>query len=250
MEQQRTDERHPTERRSDAVHELWMKREEKTPDRGADDHRDLEDDRSERESSDEDLARYEGRSQSAGRRCAERRGDARPEREQEERPRRARPRPRHAEQAEHDPGLERERDREQYPARESVGQVPGGEREQRQRDEHREADEPEVEWVAPNGVHLPPDRDERHLDREPRGEHDAEEDDEVAVPERRVARLRARCGTGYAASPSSSSVAGVGRNSTSRRWMREPSTPSTAIRRPSVSTSSPGSAARPIRSKT
>ena len=38
-----------------------------------------------------------------------------------------------------------------------------------------------------NRVDLPADRDERHLDREARREHDAEEEDEVAVPKRRVA---------------------------------------------------------------
>ena len=143
------------------------------------------------------------------------------------------------------------RDREQRAAREAVGQVPGRQREQRQRDEHREADEPEVERVAADRVDLPADRDERHLDRERRREHDAEEENEIAVPERRVAARRRRAVLVYAASPSLSPAgSGVGRNSTSSRWIREPSTSSTVKRRPSVRTSSPGSAARPIRSKT
>jgi hypothetical protein len=55
---------------------------------------------------------------------------------------------------------------------------------ERQRNEHREPDEPEVERIAPHGVHLPADRHERHLDREARREQDAEEEHEVAVPER------------------------------------------------------------------
>ena len=55
---------------------------------------------------------------------------------------------------------------------------------------------------------------------------------------------------GYAASPSSPGLVSRGRNSTSRRWILEPSTSSTQSRRPSTRTSSPGSAARPIRSKT
>ncbi len=128
--------------------------------------------------------------------------------------------------------------------------MPGRESEERERDEHGEPDEAEIERVAPHGVHLPPDRDERHLDREARREQDAEEEDEVAVPERRLAGGRGRSGAGYAASPSSSSDSGAGRNSTSRRWILEPSTSSTTIRKPSVNTSSPGAAARPIRSKT
>ena len=113
-----------------------------------------------------------------------------------------------------------------------------------------EPDEPEVERIAVNRVDLPADRDEGHLDREPRREHDAEEDNEIAVPKRRVAARR-RAVLVYAASPSLSPAgSGVGRNSTSIRWIREPSTSSTVKRRPSVRTSSPGSAARPIRSKT
>ena len=143
------------------------------------------------------------------------------------------------------------RDREQRAAREAVGQVPGRQGEERQRDEHRQPDEPEVERVAPHRVDLPADRDERHLDANP-----------VASMTPRK-RTKSRCRSGesprggvgrslvYAASPSLSPAgSGVGRNSTSSRWIREPSTSSTVKRRPSVRTSSPGSAARPIRSKT
>ena len=45
-------------------------------------------------------------------------------------------------------------------------------------------DEPEVERIAVDRVHLPADRDERHLDREARRQHDAEEEHEIAMPER------------------------------------------------------------------
>ena len=65
-----------------------------------------------------------------------------------------------------------------------VGEVAGGEREQRQRQEHREADDPEVEWVAMDRVHLPPDRDERHLDREGGRDRRADVEREVPVLER------------------------------------------------------------------
>ena len=106
------------------------------------------------------------------------------EREEEERPRLVRAAARDGEQAEHDRGLERDRDREQRSSWKAVCQMPGRQGQERQRDEHRQPDETEVERVAPHGVHLPADRDEGHLDREPRREHDAEEEDEVAVSER------------------------------------------------------------------
>jgi hypothetical protein len=59
------------------------------------------------------------------------------------------------------------------------------EREERQRDEHREPDEPEVERIAMDGVHLPPNRDEAHLDRERSRDRRDDVEREVAVPERR-----------------------------------------------------------------
>ena len=115
------------------------------------------------------------------------------------------------EQPEHDGRVEQRREPEQRAARVAVGPVPGGQREQRQRDEHRQADEPEVERVAPHRVDLPADRDERHLDGERRRSRDSEEENEIAVPERRVAARRRRVFLVYAASPSSPSAgSGVG----------------------------------------
>ena len=137
-----------------------------------------------RERAHEDLARHERRRQRTPCRSAERRCDTRAEREREERPRLVGTGPRHGEQAERDDGVDRDRDREHRTPREAVGEMPCGQREQRQRDEHGEPDEPEIERVAADRVHLPADRDERHLDRDRGRDSDAEEEDEVAVPER------------------------------------------------------------------
>ena len=176
--------------------------------------------------------------------------DTRREREQEERPRLVAPRSRDAQQPTITAVSSAIAIAEQRAAWKAVGQMPGRQGQERQRDEHRQPDETEVERVAPDGVHLPADRDERHLDREARREHDAEEEHEVAVPERRIAAPTGSRRPVYAASPSSPARSGAGRNSTSSRWILEPSTSSTVKRRPSDRTSSPGSAARPIRSKT
>ena len=229
-----------------------MQREQKPADRRADDHGGLEDDRPQGQRAHEDLARHERRCHGPGGGCAEGRGDTCPEREQEERPRLVGTCAGDGEQPEHHRDIDTGCDREQRPPWEPIRQVPGRQGEEWQRNEHREPDEAEIERIASNGIDLPADRDERHLDGEPRRQHDAEEEDEIAVPERRVARRRGRVAAVYAASPSSASSAGsgTGRNSTSSRWIRDPSTSRTVNRRPSDRTSSPGSAARPIRSKT
>ena len=227
-----------------------MQREQQAAERRPADHRGLEDDRALRERAHEDRAWDERRRQGARGRRPERRRDTRAEREQEEGPRLARTGMRDAQQADHHRDLDRDRDREQRAAREAVGEMPCRQRQERQRDEHRQPDEAEVERIAPHGVHLPADRDERHLEREARREHDAEEEDEVPVPERRIAARPGRAVVVYAASPSRRRRSAAGRNSTSSRWILDPSTSSTVNRSPSVRTSSPGSAARPIRSKT
>ena len=77
-----------------------------------------------------------------------------------------------------------DRDCNDRAARRAVGEVPCRQREDRQRDEHREPDEPEVERVARDLVELPADRDERHLDREPGRNRRDEVEDEVAMRER------------------------------------------------------------------
>ena len=76
----------------------------------------------------------------------------------------------------------------------AVGELSRRQREDRQRHELREPDEPEVERVAVDRVHLPADRDGEHLRREPVRERRRPEQREVALLERReeaaVARAR------------------------------------------------------------
>jgi hypothetical protein len=55
-------------------------------------------------------------------------------------------------------------------ARKPVGEVAGREREQRDRHELGEADQAEMERAVADRVHLPADRDLRHLQGEPRAE--------------------------------------------------------------------------------
>ena len=181
------DEGEGRQRRRHGVDELRVDREQQAADRRPDDHRRLEHDRPQRERPHEDLARDERRRQRPRGGSTERRRDAGAEREHEERPCRSGSGPGDEEQPDHDGHVERGRDREQRPPRKAIRQVTGRQGEERQRDEHRQPDEPEVERIAVNRVDLPADRDERHLDREPRREHDAEEDNEIAVPKRRVA---------------------------------------------------------------
>ena len=169
-----------------------MHREQQAADRRPDDHGRLEHDRPQRERPHEDLARDERRRQRPRGRSTERRCNSGAEREHEERPCRSGSGPGDEEQPDHDGDVERSRDRQQCTARKAIRQVARRQGEERQRDEHRQPDQPEVEWIAVNRVDLPTDRDERHLDREPRREHDAEEDNEIAVPKRRVAARRRR----------------------------------------------------------
>ena len=123
---------------------------------------------------------------------------------------------------------------------------PAGKREQRQREEHREPDDPEVERVAVDLVDLPADRDERHLDRD-RGRHGGA---------RR--RARSRGDGGVSRTPAAGRrdrLRGLGRvvGPDARRGQEldlEPLDPRAARLehaegRPSSTTSSPTSAARP-----
>ena len=96
----------------------------------------------------------------------------------------SRTRPRHEEQPERDGRVDADREREDRAPRVPVGEVPRREGEQRQRDEHREPDEPEIERVPVDLVDLPADRDERHLDRDGRRDRRRDVEREVAVPER------------------------------------------------------------------
>ena len=56
---------------------------------------------------------------------------------------------------------------ENEPARKAVGEMPGRKRQQRQRHELRQPDQAEIEGAPVNRVHLPADRDRRHLAAQP-----------------------------------------------------------------------------------
>ena len=62
--------------------------------------------------------------------------------------------------------VERERHDEDELSRQPVGELAGRKREQGQRQELGESDEPEVQRVARDAVDLPADRDQDHLARE------------------------------------------------------------------------------------
>ncbi len=94
------------------------------------------------------------------------------------------PRNGHDEEGRGDERVDDDRERVEAPARESVGEVARRNREQKQRQELGEPDEPEVERILANRVHLPPDGDRRHRHREARGDERHPEEREVAVPER------------------------------------------------------------------
>ena len=70
----------------------------------------------------------------------------------------------------------------------------------REGEELRESDEAEVERVLADGVDLPPDRDEGHLQRERLGDERDDEEPEVAVPECGATHER-KTGTSATAEP-------------------------------------------------
>ena len=103
--------------------------------------RELEADRALRERAHEDLLRHErGHQRAAGGR-PDRTPDPLDEREREERPDLVGAADRDPEQPNEDGDVERDHEREEPPPREPVGEVPRGEREQRQREELGERDE-------------------------------------------------------------------------------------------------------------
>jgi hypothetical protein len=186
MQREDREQRNDRERGGGDVDELRVDREQQAAEGGTADHRELKGDRAMGKRPHQDLLRHERRRHRASGGRAEGRGDARAEREREERPRVVRPAPRHGEEAEGDHCVDRYRDREDGTSRVAVREVPGGERQQRQRDEHREPDDPEVERVPVDLVDLPADRDERHLDRERRRHRGGDIEREVAVAKRRA----------------------------------------------------------------
>ena len=178
------DEGDDRETRCDRIDELRVDREEQPAERRAADDGRLERGRPLGECANEKLLRHERRHEGPPGRRTEGGSDARPEREEVERPGLLGARPCHGEEADRHDRVERDRHREHGAPRVPVGEVSCRECEQRQRQEHREPDEAEVERIAIDRIDLPPDRDERHLDREC-GRHGGDDvEREVPVAER------------------------------------------------------------------
>ena len=104
--------------------------------------------------------------------------------EHEERPELVGAVQRHDEQQQRDEDRHRGRAGEQEPPREAVGEVPGREREQRQRRELGEPDQAEVERRVVDLEDLPADGDGGHLRAEPLDEQRDPEQRVVAAPKR------------------------------------------------------------------
>ena len=120
-------------------------------------------------------------------------------------------RQRHEDERDGDRDREHERAGRDRAPRQPVGDLPGREREERQRQELHQPDEAEVERVAVDRVDLPADRDREHLRREPVREERRPEKPEVAD----LQRGRRRCLTprrlGSGAWPSARDDAGEAR---------------------------------------
>ena len=114
----------------------------------------------------QEVRRHDLRRKRASGRVRHRRSDARRHRNQEEGPELVRAGERDRDEHRGDPDLEGEPDRDDEPALDAVGELAGGEREDRQRQKFSEPDEAEVERVLVDRVHLPADRDHEHLQRE------------------------------------------------------------------------------------
>ena len=145
------------------VDELGVDREEQPADRRPGHDRRLDHGRLERERAREQRQRDEVRPHRADRRVAERGRAAARERQREERPERIGAREADEEEARGDRRIDDERDEIDELAREPVRDRTRRQGEQEQREELRQADEPEMERVARDVVDLPADRDEHHL---------------------------------------------------------------------------------------
>ena len=96
-----------------------------------------------------------------------------------------RPRCRDREQEQRDSHLQPCRDGGHGPPRDAIGELAGRQREERQRQELGEPDEPEVERAVADRVDLPADRDNHHLRREAVREQRSPEKPEAAHAESR-----------------------------------------------------------------
>ena len=108
----------------------------------------------------------------------------------------SRPRAGEHEQQQRAEALEREAGSEDAAAVAAVGEVPGRQDQQHERQELRQADEPEVERIARDLVHLPADRHGLHLHGERGDEARRDEAREVAVAQHRATRVGGRVHAG------------------------------------------------------
>ena len=159
-------ERHEREDRGNRIYELGLNGEEDAAHRRACDIGQLEGDRPLRERADEDLLGYERRRQRSTRRRSEGTRDARQEREREERPHVIGTGSGDREQRDGHHHVDDDHERDDPSARETICHVARGQGEEQEWQELREPDQSEVEWVLPHRVHLPTNRDRRHLHRE------------------------------------------------------------------------------------
>ena len=75
-------------------------------------------------------------------------------------------------------------DEDDREARQAIGELPGRQGEEQDRQELGEADQPQIEGAVVDRVHLPADRDRGHLHRDARAEHRRPEPPELAVMQR------------------------------------------------------------------
>ncbi len=184
MDTQQRDEPERNDPGGGSVDDLGSDREEKAAERGAGDRRHLERDRADRHRTWDQLERHHHRGQRPSSRRAERACDADCRSEREERPELMCARGRNDDQQGDDDERDRLGECEDEPPRDAVGELPGRQREHEQRHELGQADQPEVERGAVDRIHLPADRDRRHLRAEPAREDRDPEECEVALLQR------------------------------------------------------------------
>ncbi len=177
-------ERDERKRYPDHVHEFRLEREQETTDCRAGHEGELKRDRALSECADEDFPGNERGREGAPRGCSDRASYTHRKCEREERPHLVCTGERDREEPERHADVDHDHEEVEKPARDSVRELTGGQSEQRERKELREPDEPQVEWILPDGVHLPADGDRRHVHGEARCDQRNPEEREVAVAER------------------------------------------------------------------
>jgi hypothetical protein len=177
-------ERGERQARRDRVDELGLDREQDAPQGRACDMGQLESDGALCKRADQDLLGHERWRERATCGRPESAGNPGEEGEGEERPYVVSTCTGDPEERERDQHVDADHEHVDAPARNAVCEVARGQCKQEKRQKLREPDQPEVERVLPHRVHLPADGDSRHLHREARGEEGDPEEAKVAVPKR------------------------------------------------------------------